>query len=403
MKRIILINICILLIASTLWRCSEEGHRPHGADNTTPGKVTFIAKRDFPGGTIIWFEPPTDANLLYIKAVYTDNRNIIREVKVSYVLDSLVVNGFGKAGNHTVELFAVNRSENVSEGISVEISPQTPPVQLIFPTLDAHVDYGGIKVTYENTERAEISLNVTVYDELFKRMAYRESFFTSQPSGTYSFRGYKNEFTIFGVYIEDRWGNLSDTLFFEGTPIPDEYLNKDNFRIFKITGDADFNQYAFVATQMWNEIWNSQFDCGHTALFPLPHYLTIDLGVNVKLSRFKLYQRAGLELYKHGNPKIFNVYGIKNIHDLPPYDPEDRCAGWTLLKECLSFKPSGLPIGQTTTEDIEFQIKGEDFEFDPDNLFEIRYIRFEFLENWEMQNCTVVGELSFWGELLNNE
>ncbi|MGK0254276.1 MAG: hypothetical protein ACI9OE_001775, partial [Mariniflexile sp.] len=64
-----------------------------------------------------------------------------------------------------------------------------------------------------------------------------------------------------------------------------------------------------------------------------------------------------------------------------------------------SFKPSGLPIGQTTAEDYEFQNKGEDFDFDVDNLVEIKYIRIEVLENWGGINGTVIGELSFWGEI----
>ncbi|MDR2039455.1 MAG: DUF4959 domain-containing protein [Bacteroidales bacterium] len=405
MKKTILISLCISLGIPSFWGCNEDKHHPYGTDDTAPGKVTFINKKDISGGAVIWFAPPSDADLLYIKAVFTDNRSITREVKVSGVIDSLVIDGYGKSGTYNVDIFAVDRSENISEGVSVEISPLTPPIQLIFPTLSAESDYGGIKVSYENAERAEVSLNVAVFDEALQGLTYRESFFTSQPSGSYSFRGYNSVMTSFGIYVEDRWGNLSDTLFFEGIPIPDEYLDKGNFRVFKITGDADFSQYGMSATQMWDEVWNSQWNCGHTASMPLPHYLTIDLGVNVKLSRFKLYQRTGTELYKHGNPKHFNVYGTKDINGLPPYNASDPCAGWTFLKECNSFKPSGLPVGVTNAEDVEFQTKGEDFEFDINDLVEIRYIRFEFLENWEGPTFqyTVIGELSFWGEILTGE
>lgn len=405
MKKIIFLTGCILLGALMFMRCSEDKHRPHGADSTPPGKVTVTRTENISGGAVIWFAAPSDADLLYVKAVFTDNRNITREVKVSGVIDSLIVDGFGKTGTYKVDLFAVDRGENISEGVSVDISPLTPPIQLIYPTLSAESDYGGVKVTYENTERAEISLNIAVYDEVQKDFAYRESFFTSQATGSYSFRGYNSVMTTFGIYVEDRWGNLSDTLEFEGIPIPDEYLDKGNFRVFKITGDTDFSQHSFSVTAIWDEVWNSQWNGGHTGAYPLPHYLTIDLGVNVKLSRFKLYQRTGSEIYKHGNPKHFKVYGSKDVNDLPPYSADDPCAGWTFLKECHSFKPSGLPVGVTNAEDLEFQIKGEDFEFDINNLVEIRYIRFEFLENWESPTFqyTVIGELSFWGEILTGE
>lgn len=406
MKRIVFILLCMLSWVSFFSGCKETEHHPYGTDSTPPGKVTVTGKKDISGGAIIWFTPPTDADLLYVKAVFVDNRNVTREVKVSGVVDSLIVDGFGKTGNYTVNVFAVDRGENVSEGVQVEISPLTPPIELIFPTLEAIPDYGGVKVSYKNEQRAEVSLNVTLFDDARKAMVYRESFFTSQASGSYSFRGYNSVMTTFGIYVEDRWGNLSDTLIFEGIPIPDEYLDKGKFRVFRLTGDVNFAGYgsSFSAQAMWDDVWNSQWNGGHTPASPLPHYFTMDLGVQVKLSRFKVYQRTGTELYKHGNPKHFNIYGVKDINSLPPYDTSNPFNGWTLLKECHSFKPSGLPVGVTSAEDLEFQIKGEDFEFDINNLVEVRYIRFEFLENWESPtfNYTVICELSFWGEILSD-
>lgn len=401
-----IIKIMNILITALLF-CSCEEYLPHpyGNDGVDPGKVNIKEIVNIPGGAIIYFTPPDDVDLLYIKAVYTDDKNNEREVKVSHVIDSLIIEGYGNSGNYEALVYAVDRGENHSEPVRVAISPLDPPINLIFPTLQAVVDYGGIKVSYENEMRDEISINVAVYDSLLGRMTYRESFFTSQKSGSYSFRGYKSVLTQFGIYLEDRWGNLSDTLFVEVAPIPDEYLDKSRFSIFKMQGDQDFSQHGFNATQMWDNIWNSQWNGGHTASSPHPHYLTIDLGVTAKLSRFKLYQRAGTELYKHGNPKHFKVYGIKDLRELPPYDPENPNAGWTLLKECHSFKPSGLPVGQTTAEDLEFQIKGEDFEFDFESMIEVRYVRFEILEVWESPSFpyTVIGELSFWGEIISEE
>jgi len=391
-----------LIFLLCYWSCKDEKHHPYGDDNFSPGKVTLKNVKNIPGGAVIYFTSPNDPDLLYIKAEYTDNRGISREVKVSGVLDSLVVVGYGKTGNYKVDLFAIDRNENASEKVTADISPLEPPINLIYPTLQIVNDYGGIRVAYENENRAEISLNVCVFDDNIKKFSYRESFFTSQLSGSYSFRGYNSVLTKFGIYIEDRWGNLSDTAYYEGIPIPDEYLDKGKFSVFKLSGDIDFSQHGFSVTQIWNDVWNSQWDCGHTGSFAFPHYLTIDLGVNVKLSRFKLYQRTGGELYKHGNPKHFKIYGVKNINELPAYNQADPCAGWILLKECFSFKPSGLPTGQTNAEDIEFQIKGEDFEFDVENLYEIRYIRFQLIEPWEAPTYTysVIGELSFWGEII---
>jgi hypothetical protein len=401
MKNYIKLSIFSLGLVLFIYGCQpEEKHGPYGSDGENPGLVTVEEVINKPGGAVIYYIPPADVDLLYVKASFKDDRGKSREVKVSQVIDSIVIEGFGKVGDYNVTLNAVDRGENVSLPTDVEISPLTPPVQLIYPTLSGEVDFGGIKVSYENPLRSEVSLNVLVFDETRDEFVYRESFFTSQSSGTYSFRGYEAVKTRFGVYVEDRWENVSDTIYFEVTPIPDDFLDKSLFSIFKIQGDKDFNDYGFNENQMWDNRWSDQWNCGHTDFqTSLPHYLTVNLGVEAKLSRFKLYQRGGSELYKHGNPKRFNVYGVLDLNSLPPYDSNNPNAGWTLLKECQSFKPSGLPIGQTTAEDYEFQNKGEDFNFDVDNLVEVKYIRIEVLENWGGINGTVIGELSFWGEI----
>ena len=67
-----------------------------------------------------------------------------------------------------------------------------------------------------------------------------------------------------------------------------------------------------------------------------------------------------------------------------------------------SFKPSWLPPGSNTQEDYEYQDNGEDFVFDFEaRQHNIRYIRLVNVESWNNQMVTVIGELSFWGTLIN--
>tara|TARA_R110001606_G_scaffold6617_4_gene29711 strand:- start:7492 stop:8709 length:1218 start_codon:yes stop_codon:yes gene_type:complete len=405
MKKYIKLIVFSIGIVFFIFGCQdEETQKPFGTDGEAPGIVTVDNVINKPGGAVIYYTSPIDVDVLYVKATYKDDRGRAREVKVSQVLDSIVIDGFGNVGDYKVTLNAVDRGENISQPTDIVISPLTPPVKSIFSSLTGEVDFGGIKVSYENTAKAEVSLNVLVLNQATNEFVYRESFFTSQSSGSYSFRGYPAVKTRFGVYVEDRWENVSDTIYFEVTPIPDDFLDKSLFTVFKLQGDKDFNHdnNVFGENQMWDNVSNSQWNGGHTnATTKLPHYLTINLAVDVKLSRFKLYQRAGEELYKHGNPKVFNVYGVKDINSLPPYDASNPNAGWTLLKRCESIKPSNLPVGQVTAEDREFQTKGEDFNFDVNNLVEIKYVRFEILENWGNIDNTVIGEFSFWGEISN--
>lgn len=401
-KSLIIVLSCLIAF---MYSCKEDIHKVYGSDGKAPGKVMIDNVDNKPGGAILHYTTPNDVDLLYVKAVFNDHTGRQREYKTSAVIDSLVIEGIGAEGNYDVSVYAVDRGENVSEAATTVITPTTPPIKLVAPTLKGVADYGGIKVSYKNDVEATVALNLLAYDADLNKMLFKESFYTTQKAGDYSFRGYRNVETKFGVYIEDRWGNKSDTTLFNVTPIPDDPLDKGKFSIFRIQGDKDFGaQATFAAEQMWDDEVNSQWNCGHTDFSTsLPHHLTIDLGAFVKLSRFKLFQRTGGELYKHGNPKRFKVYGTKDVNTLPPYNADDPNAGWTFLSEFNSFKPSGLPVGMTTVEDEEYQIKGEDFEFKPDNLQEIRYIRFEILENWGGQNVSVIGELSFWGEILNSD
>lgn len=397
----------VLLLFGVLFSACEapEGHHPYGGDETAPGMVTVDEVVNIPGGAVIYYTPPEEVDVLYVKAAFTDNKGGHREVKSSTSNDSILIQGLGEIKEYIVQLSAYDRGGNQSKVSLATITPLTPPVMQIGHTLVGEVDYGGVKVSYENPMEAEVSLNILVKDTTTGKMRYRESFFTSQESGSYSFRGYPAVKTRFGVYVEDRWENKSDTTYFEVTPIPDDFLDKEKFSVFRIQGDEDFGGYSssYPAEMMWDNRWSDQWNCGHTDFAPLPIHLTIDLGVNVELSRFKLYQRGGTELYKHGNPEHFRIYGTLDVNDLPPYDPENPNAGWILLGEFHSFKPSGLPIGQVTAEDVEFQDKGEDFEFDVDNLVEIRYVRIEVLETWGNMNLAVIGELAFWGNITGQQ
>jgi hypothetical protein len=65
---------------------------------------------------------------------------------------------------------------------------------------------------------------------------------------------------------------------------------------------------------------------------------------------------------------------------------------------CKSFKPSGLPLGQNSSEDVEFAANGEEFSF-PRDIAVVRYLRFEMLESWSGMKCSTIGELSFYGDI----
>lgn len=391
-NRHIIISFSILIFG-----CTEDKHEPNGSDNIPPGKVVINSIINRPGGAVINFTPPTDLDLLYVKGKYFNEKNENKEVIVSSYIDSLNINGFGLAGDYEVQVTALDLGNNESVPVTAEISPLEAPIHAILESIEGVQDFGGINISYENPTRASVSLNMSIENDNGD-VVFKESFYTSQSNSSYSFRGYESKLTVFVIYVEDRWGNQTEQRKFEVTPLEDVFLDKQLFSIVPMPGDESFSEYGFSANQIWDGSWSNQWNCGHTNFLSLPHQLSMDLGQNVKLNRFKLYQRGGSELYKHGNPREFRLYGRENLDNLPIYDPSKPGDGWILLGDFESFKPSGLPPGSNTEEDYLFQDNGEDFVFSLEaRKKNIRYIRFVNDRSWNNQMVTVIGELSFWG------
>ena len=114
------------------------------------------------------------------------------------------------------------------------------------------------------------------------------------------------------------------------------------------------------------------------------------------MSRFTFFQRlshGSAHAYTHGNPKSYTVYGSK---ELPGMD--GNLDDWILLKECESIKPSGLPIGQNTDEDIDHLFAGDEYSFD--TATEIRYFRIAIHETWDGAGYINASEMTFWGNII---
>src|SRR3546814_12993084 len=92
--------------------------------------------------------------------------------------------------------------------------------------------------------------------------------------------------------------------------------------------------------------------------------------------------------------KAFEIDGSNNP------DADGGWGNWELLGSFTSVKPSGLPFGSTTTEDVEYAvINGEDFDFDGTLSPPVRYLRFKTLETWAPGGGVQTSEISFWGKL----
>lgn len=136
--------------------------------------------------------------------------------------------------------------------------------------------------------------------------------------------------------------------------------------------------------------------------------ITFDLGVQVKMSRFKMWQRTSSAawIYDHNNLKRYVVYGCNELTEemrgggievdgevFPTFE------GWTKIMDVQTYKPSG-ESGQVTNEDKEYILNGDEQEV-PIEAPSFRYIRILFQETWGNTICAQIGEMSFWGQIVN--
>jgi hypothetical protein len=122
----------------------------------------------------------------------------------------------------------------------------------------------------------------------------------------------------------------------------------------------------------------------------MPASFTIDLGVNVKLSRLVMFQWDDDCEYAWGNPKRFEVYGCNTPGMSGDWDE------WTKIMDCSIIKPSGSPIGTNTDADIAALKAGHEFAVDV-NTGVFRYIRIRVVSTWGGSTFTHIAEVTMYG------
>lgn len=406
----------LLLMAAAFQNCTEEKSGPIDDDGSVPKPISNPSVENVAGGAIISYELPKDPNLLYVKAVYERNGKMI-ETKSSYFKNYIMVEGLGDTDEHTVTLYAVSRSEKSSEPKTVKITPLTPCTTTILESLKIRESFGGMKVGFENvTSTSQLPNNVViqvmVWDEKDSEWKEVDAFYTGLSQGVFSVRGLKSEKKKFGFFVKDTWGNKSVMLEKELTPIYEEELNvakityqKDKFPIPQIPPLTKTGTPIVTPGNSSSNKFENLFDgvIGNTGMFhtserqPMPAWIPMDLGVTVKLSRYKIWQRMhdnnSTYFYSHGNPHEWELWGTN--------DPKD-VNSWVRLDHRIMVKPSGLPLGQVNNDDVEAARAGHEYELDLD-VPAVRYLAWKHIDNWASIGGTTgflhMSEMKFWGQI----
>ncbi|TKG96590.1 DUF4959 domain-containing protein [Puteibacter caeruleilacunae] len=398
MKKNILLLVALLLMC--VWGCKENVLEPYLNDSSVPGAVSVKSIENISGGAIIKYDIPNDEDLLYVKAVF-DLQGKESESRASFYNNEVRIEGFGDTLVHKVQLISVDKSENESEPVAVEIKPLKSAVMSTAETVSIVSSWGGAKFSWVNENEGALTINLLAEDSLGSMVPFN-TIYSDDVEGKGYIRGFDPEPRRFAAVIRDRWMNYSDTIWPEGgqmiMPRLEQKVDKSKFKKLILKGDQSWDQWGGHYENAYDgNIKSIAHTKGGTGW---PHIFSVDLGAKVKLSRYHMWQRQDSpkgQAYAHGNVRRWAVYGTA---DTP--DEDGSLDNWTKLMDCTIEKPSGLPVEENTDEDLQLLKKGHEFEV-PENAPEIRYLRFVILETWTNSNFTYLAEFNLYGAITELE
>ncbi|MDR3245788.1 MAG: DUF4959 domain-containing protein [Prevotellaceae bacterium] len=446
MKKIYL--FLLLLCTMSLWQCVKVKDWQDPADGVPPGTVSGVSVENLNGGAVIKYRLPGDTDLMGVKAVYSfDENDEKREVYASAFRDSIVLEGYLDTNEHTVELFVVDNSGNVSLPVSVKIQPKTPPIDLIRQTLKVSPSFGGVYTSWENPLGKSIDISLYIIDSIGDRVLY-DRYYSTATDDKYIFRNLESKEQYLHIELRDRWDHYApplDTILtplFErqipgrdelGNDIWSRYGYADNTNLYRgdavgVTSNQPFRAIhdgiAYIDGNDRNwfvdpTIMQRYIPTGSTT-YLYPVYFTIDMGKRASYSRLTYWPRARTPAYSAWVRYEFEVWGIDNpkpISEIGNGSQLDNLKYWTnwaeiegadawkndwvKLADCVIQFPSGTPNNVnsvTSAEDIAFVKNGFSFDIDPDKTsYPCRYLRFVIKKTNNGANYIQVSELAFWG------
>jgi len=404
-------NKILLFMGMTLAAaCTGDlgGRIDQHADVPIPQAVTVKSVTNVSGGAIIKVDIPDDPYLKGVVAVYERGGEEVN-YKISRYVDSLRVEGFADTNDHIVKLYSFNVNEERSEAVDVTVTPLAPAILTVKPEILA--SFGGVKIHISNnTSKSDLAVCILRDEDLSDQgkalsdMKWVEvtTLFTASEDIFLSRRGIEPVEAIFGVYLRDHWGNMSDTLTAVLTPVVESKLdtvkvNGQRAYVYKNANLPDDNCVSTNASWYPVEaLWDGSGLSSIPHFFvseetgPSPTWLTIDLGNTARLSRITTLPRIGYVIYGGGAVRDYEFWGSMNPSgkavDPTPENPYGFDDSWFCLGKFTQAKPSGyLPNGlpgDITAEDSQVYNAGNDFELDPVEYprcnDEVRYLRVVF-------------------------
>ncbi|MDR3246041.1 MAG: DUF4959 domain-containing protein [Prevotellaceae bacterium] len=380
--------------------CGDDKVGQPPIDNLPPPPISNVTVEELPGGALITYELPNEIDISYVKGDFMF-QGVKRTVRSSIYDNFVLVEGLGSVEPVEITLYLVDHSENVSEPVTKTFTPKTPPYKAILESMTFVPDFSGCNVSWVNPMGIEIGIfffaanDEGVLEEI-------DLLFSPETEAGYTIRKRGGQFGTeerrFAVNIVDKWGNVSDTAYAVVAPFFEKILDKGQF----LEVGLPFDNTSVNNNRPLRNIWDGSLtSIWHTivgAVAVAPQFFTIDLGVEAKLSRFILWERAESYYYGQHNPQFFEVWATKELRTGMPDDYwwEDWKADWEMLGDYEVAKPSGSASTTVTADDKAFADAGFNFSF-PLAGESAQYLRFVVKKTFANTLALHLNEINIYG------
>jgi len=384
----------LLVFILTIFACSNN----EDGDSIPPGIVSNITVIPTNGGGIINYSLPEDDDILYVKAIYTNSQGEEVFKVASKYNTSLEVNGLNQSTPVNVKLYVIDLNENVSNVVEVDFTPLESFIFLVQDSIAITPDLGGVKITWENIASKTVFVYLHILDDGEETIRILSS---NNPQESVFIRGLAAKELMFSAKVEDFDGNITE-LEEKGkyTPLFEEKIDKSSWTLIanqSINGNAfegrTVNFWDDVVDTVETDADNSYFiitrdNNGGSLNFPLD--IVIDLNKNIKIQRFKVWQRA---FWYNGGGVTYH-YQEENLKSFDLYASNDAQT-WDLLGQFDIGDPRDA-AGNIPSPAFQEAIDGHEFSL-PNTSDQFRYLKFSITSNYGSTQITVGSEITLYG------
>ena len=389
-----------------LWLTSCDDAKRYeisGNDSTPPGAPEFVESKPLAGGARIFFLPPDDEDLLYIEASYTNDAGKIVRFSASYFAEWVDVLGFGSAGEHAVELCAIDRAGNRSTIVPVTVEALEPPLVALAKSVQVLSSFSALMVQWINTLKQPLYVKVElIYTKDGVLSRYPSVTFNAQqmenPEPEIKTIGglevNENDPVLVNVTVSDKYDNVCHAMDTTINLLIDGVLDKQEWKL-PPPGTAMGNVTQVNAQRMeevMDGIIDTEIENFLITYQPNPWNLLIDLGEEYELSRVVTHQRwSGYSGTTFGVLDYRgNLYRGDNVLTYRLYSWNETAQTWGWLSDFNIFTP-------VVTIDSEYTKLGEAgdmsfiFPIVPQFSKPTRWLRFEAVNGKYISEITLHG------------